>query len=90
MKKMDEKELLKAFENGELVQVPDVKGNIEKAQVTSQGYFTKSERINIRLSKVDLERVKRVAATEGMPYQTLISSVLHKYVAKYLDLDEKR
>jgi len=43
-----------------------------------------SRRINIRLSEMDLERIKLRAARNGLPYQMLISSVLHKYVSDRL------
>ena len=48
----------------------------------------KSRNINIRISEHDLEQVKRRAEREGLPYQTLISSVLHKYVSDQL-VDER-
>jgi predicted DNA binding CopG/RHH family protein len=48
----------------------------------------KTKNINIRISEDDLSRLKRKAEEEGMPYQTLISSVLHKYIAERL-VDEK-
>ena len=44
--------------------------------------------INIRISEYDLEQVKRRAEREGLPYQTLISSILHKYVSDQL-VDER-
>jgi len=47
----------------------------------------KNKNINIRLSEMDLERIKSRAEREGLPYQTLISSVLHKYVSDRL-IDE--
>ena len=48
----------------------------------------KSKNINIRISEYDLTHLKRKAEEEGMPYQTLISSVLHKYITDRL-VDEK-
>lgn len=48
----------------------------------------KTRNINIRISEYDLAQLKRRAEDEGVPYQTLISSVLHKYVSERL-LDEK-
>lgn len=40
---------------------------------------SKSERMNIRMSKMDMENLKTAAAREGLPYQTLVTSILHKY-----------
>lgn len=48
----------------------------------------KTKNINIRISEDDLSRLKRKAEEEGMPYQTLVSSVLHKYITDRL-VDEK-
>ncbi len=48
----------------------------------------KTRNINIRISEFDLDRLKSISAQEGLPYQTLISSVLHKFVTKQL-VDEK-
>jgi len=48
----------------------------------------KTKNINIRISEDDLIRLKRKAEEDGMPYQTLISSVLHKYITDRL-VDEK-
>ena len=48
----------------------------------------KTKNINIRISEPDLTRLKKKAEEEGMPYQTLISSVLHKYITERL-VDEK-
>lgn len=45
-------------------------------------YARKDARINIRLSSADLEMLKRRAAEEGLPYQSLIASILHKYVSR--------
>lgn len=43
--------------------------------------FKKDQRINIRISSHDLDGLKRRALEEGIPYQTLVSSILHKYVS---------
>jgi predicted DNA binding CopG/RHH family protein len=48
----------------------------------------KTKNINIRISEYDLEKLREKSAKEGLPYQTLISSVLHKYVSDQL-VDEK-
>jgi len=48
----------------------------------------KTKNINIRISEYDLEKLRKKSKTEGIPYQTLISSVLHKYISDQL-VDEK-
>ena len=76
---IEERDLLKAFERGELssVESPSTDEMIEAARST----FKKDKRVNIRLSSFDLELIQERASIEGIPYQTLMSSVLHKYVS---------
>jgi len=75
----DEQQLLDAFEQGALTSVatPALLNDLrQSARATGQ----KDQRINIRLSSGDLQAIRTRALQEGIPYQTLISSVLHKYV----------
>ena len=76
----EEQEILDAFEAGELKSVltPERKKYL---QSVAEETFRKDKRINIRISNRDLALLKRRALEEGIPYQTLISSVLHKYVS---------
>lgn len=53
----------------------------KKAAVATMKRLKKNKRINIRLSESDLEAIKLKAIKEGMPYQTLINSIIHKYIA---------
>jgi len=76
----EEKELLHLFEQGKLTSADDSKSKIKIAKIAAANHFKKDARINIRISKFDLDRIKKIAAIEGLPYQTLISSVLHKLV----------
>ena len=85
----EEQEIFDAFESGKLVRSPDFIEQKKMAKIAAANYFKKSERINIRLTAHDLARLKSVAAQEGIPYQTLISSVLHKYAVGYLKLGKK-
>ena len=76
----EEKKLLAAFEAGEYESVltPTRKKQIVEAAATT---FKKDKRINIRISSRDLEAIQKRAVVEGIPYQTLVSSILHKYVS---------
>lgn len=56
----------------------------ETAEKTALRTLQKDVRINIRLSSTDVANIKMKAAYEGLPYQTLISSILHKYASGYL------
>ena len=61
----------------------------EKTQVeTIINAANKTKNINIRISAYDIEKVKQLSSEEGIPYQTLISSVIHKYITGKL-VDEK-
>jgi predicted DNA binding CopG/RHH family protein len=76
----EERDILKDFEEGEFESVLSQK-RIEELQAIAAETFKKDRRINIRLSSRDLEGLQRRALEEGMPYQTLVSSILHKYVS---------
>jgi predicted DNA binding CopG/RHH family protein len=81
MPKIDNYELkvLAAYEKGKLKSVA-TKGELEKFREAARATAIKDRRVNIRLSSGDLNDIQVKALEEGMPYQTLIASVLHKYV----------
>jgi predicted DNA binding CopG/RHH family protein len=83
MSKLDgfEKDILNKFKKGKLSSSKNIKREMKIANVAAKNYFNKDKRINIRISSSDLELLKMKASEEGLPYQTLISSVLHKFVA---------
>ena len=76
----EEQEILDAFEAGKLKRVPNMAQEIAKLQATATATFQKDSRINIRISSRDLRMLQKKALMEGLPYQTLIASPLHKYV----------
>lgn len=59
----------------------NIKKEVSVAKKAAKNYFNKNSRINIRIAGADLNILKRIAAQEGIPYQTFISSVLHKYAS---------
>ena len=77
----EEKDLITAYESGEFWPVEDQQREKQTAVQAARRYLRKDARVNIRLSNADLEMLKRRAAEEGLPYQTLIASVLHKHVS---------
>ena len=77
----DERDLITAYESGEFKPVEDQQTAKQTAVQAARRYLRKDARVNIRLSSADLEMLKRRAAEEGLPYQSLIASVLHKYVS---------
>ncbi len=76
----EEQALLAAFETGEFQSVLTTERNAELVQ-SAEAAFKKDKRINIRISARDLAALQRRALQEGLPYQTLVASVLHKYVS---------
>src|SRR5436309_926411 len=81
MPKIDsyEAEVLSAFEKGKLRSVA-TKSELAKFKAAARATAIKDRRVNIRLSSGDLSDIQVKALEEGVPYQTLIASVLHKYV----------
>ncbi|UCD77544.1 MAG: antitoxin [Desulfobacterales bacterium] len=76
----EEKNILDSFEKGEWRSAKNLKKEIEKHQKYARATLTKDKRINIRISSKDLEEIQAIAVEDGIPYQTLISSILHRYV----------
>ena len=77
----DERDLITAYQSGEFRPVKDQQRAKQTAVQAARRYLRKDARVNIRLSSADLEMLKRRAAEEGLPYQSLIASILHKYVS---------
>ena len=74
-----ELEIVSAFEKGKLKSVA-TKGELAKIKAAARATAIKDRRVNIRLSSGDLSDIQVRALEEGIPYQALIASVLHKYV----------
>ena len=84
-----EREVLNAYEKGKLRSVA-TKGELEKLKAAARATAIKDRRVNIRLSSIDLSDIQVRAMEEGVPYQTLIASVLHKYVTGRLSDTSRR
>ena len=76
----EERDILESFENGEWKSVPNIEKRKEDLKQYSRATLRKDKRINIRISERDLKELQRQAVHEGLPYQTFISSILHKFV----------
>ena len=76
----EEKELLESFEKDEWKPIKGKKKKISHYQQIAKASFKKDSRVNIRMSSKDVHAIQVKAMEEGIPYQTLISSILHKYV----------
>jgi len=81
--KFDEEELqiLQDFERGEFQSIRNFRAEKRELEEAAGNTLQKDKRINIRISSRDLERIQMRAAREGVPYQTYISSSLHKLVS---------
>ena len=77
----EEREILDLFERGELQPVADVERELEAARQAARNTFNKTRRVNLRVTERDFERAHFRAREEGIPYQTLLSSVIHKYLS---------
>ena len=76
----DEKDLLESFEKDEWNSVKKNSKRKKELKEYARETIRKDERVNIRISERDLKELQRIALKEGLPYQTLIASILHKYV----------
>jgi len=83
MKRLDleEKELLESYERDEWQSVPNLESESDRYRGYASATFRKDKRVNIRISQKDLAAIQKKALEEGIPYQTLISSILHKYLS---------
>ena len=76
----DEKGLLDSVETGEWKRIPDFSRQSAHYRESARATLRKDKRVNIRMAERDLVRFQKTAAQEGLPYQTLISSILHKFI----------
>ena len=76
----EEKNILKSVENGEWESIPNFKQESRRYQEAARMTLRKDKRVNIRMTERDLVHFQKKALEEGLPYQTLISSILHKYI----------
>ena len=75
-----EKEILNSFEKGEWIPAKNLSRRKKELMQYARNTFKKDKRLNIRISERDLNELQRKAVTEGLPYQTYISSIIHKFV----------
>lgn len=77
----DEQELLDSYERGEWQSVPHLDAEKQRYREYATATLTQAEGVNIRLSEKDVASFKKQAIQEGIPYQTLMASILHKYLS---------
>ena len=76
----EEKDLMSSIENDEWQPVKNIAQEKEKAVAAARNTLKKDKRINLRLTQKDYHQIQIKAIEEGIPYQTLISSLVHKYL----------
>ena len=82
----EELAMLKDFEAGVFKPVKNQKKELANLQSYAKESLDKTRNINIRLSYKDLQKIKAAAAERGLPYQTLISSLLHRFSSGKLEV----
>ena len=75
----EEKEVMEAFDKGEFVSVKDKDKVIRELKASAKNTIAKTRHVSIRLSEKDLVKIKAKSIETGIPYQTLIGSVLHQF-----------
>ncbi len=81
-----EQSILEAYEKGELVPVKDQAKEKERYKEYAKNTIDKTKNINIRLSVKDIQKLKTKALENGLPYQTLIASLIHQYTSEKIDV----
>ncbi len=76
----EEKDLMESIERDDWQPVKNFKKEKEKAIAAARNTLKKDKRINLRLTQKDYHQIQIKAIEEGIPYQTLISSIVHKYL----------
>ena len=76
-----EKELIKSIEKDEWKSISNLQKEIQYSKKMAAATLRKDKRMNIRMTKKDLEAIKIKAMEEGVPYQTLVTSIIHKFVS---------
>lgn len=77
----EERDMLNSFDRGEWKPVADQGHEIARHVRYAKNTLAKDQRVNIRISSKDLEQLQAIAVEDGLPYQTLMSSVLHRFVS---------
>lgn len=84
----EEKEILNSYEKGEWKPTGRGRARLTRFKKYVAETYKKNKRINIRIAEVDLEELQKEAMEEGLPYQTFITSILHKYTTGRLKKQE--
>ena len=75
----EEEALLDSFDRGEWQRVRNLEAEVKRHQEYAKNTLKKDKRVNIRISSKDLDEIRALAIEQGIPYQTLMASILHRY-----------
>lgn len=81
-----EADLVQAIENDEFVPVTDQKSEIDKLTSYAANALKKDKRVTIRIAQHDLDQIQKRALETGIPYQTIVTSVLHQYASGKIEV----
>jgi predicted DNA binding CopG/RHH family protein len=81
---LEEQAILKAFESGKLHSISKVGPEKKRLQNIAKAHGIKNRRVSLRMTEWDFVRIQEKALKEGLPYQTLLSSIIHKYLTGQL------
>ncbi len=82
----EEQEILDAFESGKMESIPHVAEEISRHRQYAAETLSQIEDVNVRIANRDLMEIQKLALQEGIPYQNLIESVLHKFAnGRYME-----
>ena len=81
----EEQAILTAFESGKLRSVPNLKSEKKRLQNIAKAHGIKNRRVSLRMTEWDFIRIQEEALKEGLPYQSLLSSIIHKYLTGQLN-----
>ena len=81
----EEQAILTAFESGKLRSIPNLKAEKKRLQNIAKAHGIKNRRVSLRMTEWDFTRIQEEALKEGLPYQSLLSSIIHKYLTGQLN-----
>jgi len=76
----EEQAILVSFESGKLRSISNLKTEKKRMQNIAKAHGLKNKRVSLRMSEWDFTRIQEEALKEGLPYQSLLSSIIHKYL----------
>ena len=86
----EEQDILNSFESGEWKPVANRRKEIARHVAYARNTLAKNRRVNIRISSKDLEELQTIAVEDGMPYQTLMASVLHRFASgRFMEISRR-